>query len=102
MAGTRSNDALLIRDEDDICTCDEVCLRIDSDTSVEVATKRVFVVSHKFILSDLKELAHTFGLKWNFCTSRSDKAIKSNRASRKLKYSHQGLRKAISITCGCK
>ena len=63
MAGTRSNDALLIRDEDDLCNCDEVCLRINSDTSVEEVTKRVVVVGHKSILSDLKELAHSFGLK---------------------------------------
>ena len=54
MAGTRSNVALLIRDEDDLRNCDEVCLRIDSDTSVEVATKTVYDVGHKFILSDLK------------------------------------------------
>ena len=63
MAGTRSNDALLIRDEEDLRNSDEVCLQIDSDTSFEVVTKRVFVVGHKFILSDLKELAHSFGLK---------------------------------------
>ena len=102
MAGTRSNVALLIRDEDDLRNCDEVCLRIDSDTSVEVATKTVYDVGHKFILSDLKELAHAFGLQWIFCTSRSGKTITCNRASRKSKYSHQGLRRTTSITCGCK
>ena len=102
MAGTRLNDPLLIRDEDDLLNCDEMCLHIDSDTSVEVATKRAFVVGNKFILSNLKELAHYFGLKWNFCISRSGKAIKCNRAFRKSKHSHQGLRRTTSITCGCK
>ena len=57
-SGTRLNDPLLIRDEDGLSNCDAICLHIDSDTSVKVATKRVFVVGHKFILSDLKELAH--------------------------------------------
>ena len=89
MSGTRSNDALLIRDEDDRRNCDEICLRIDSDTSVEVVTKIVFIVGHKYILSDLKELVSAFSLKWNVCTSRPGKTIKCNRASRKLKYSHQ-------------
>ena len=75
MSGTRSNDALLIRDEEDLRNSDEVCLQIDSDTSFEVVTKRVFVVGHKFILSGLKELDHSFSLKWNFYISRSGKAI---------------------------
>ena len=44
MEGTRLNDSLLIRDEDGLRNCDETCLYIDSDTSVEVATKRVCVV----------------------------------------------------------
>ena len=102
MVGTRSNDTLLIRDEDDLRNYDEVCLRIDYDTSITVATKRVFVVGRKSISSSLKELAHSFGLKWIFGTSRSGKTIKCNRASRKSKYSHQGLRRTTSITCGCK
>ena len=75
MAATRSNDALLIRYEDELRNYDEGCLRINFDTSVEVATKRVFGVGHKFILSDLKELAYTFGLKWNVCALRSVKTI---------------------------
>ena len=49
MAGMRSNDALLIRDVDDLRNCDEVRLRIDSDTSVEVATKRVVINSFYLI-----------------------------------------------------
>ena len=49
MAGTRLNDPLLIRDEDGLRNCDEMCLHIDSDTSVEVPTKREFIVGHKFI-----------------------------------------------------
>ena len=92
MVRTRSNDALLIRDEDDIRNCDEACLRIGADISIEVATKRVFVVGHQSMLSNLYELDHTFGLRWNFFTSRSGKAIKCNRVSRKSKYSHQGVK----------
>ena len=101
LAGTRLNYPLLIRDEDSLRNCDEICLYIDSDTSVKVATKRVFVVGHKFILSDLKVLAHSFGLKCFFCTFRSGFTIKYNRTSRKSKYLHQGLRSTASITCGC-
>ena len=66
MTGIKLNVTLLIRDEDGLRNCDEVCLRIDSDTSVEVDTNRIFVVDHKFILSDLKKLAHSFSLKWHF------------------------------------
>ena len=65
MTGTKPNGALLVRDEDGLRNCGEVCLRIDSNTSVEVATNREFVADHKFILSYLKKLAHSFGLKWN-------------------------------------
>ena len=101
MVGTRWNDPFLIRDEDCLRNCDEICLHIDSDTSVEVATKRAFVVGRKFIFSDLKELAHSFGLKWIFYTFRSGFTMKCNRASRKSKYLHQGLRSTTSITYGC-
>ena len=86
MAGTKLNDPLLIRYEDGLRNYDEMFLHIDSDTSLEVATKRVFVVGHKFILPYLKELAHSFGLEWIFCTFRSGFTIKCNRASRKSKY----------------
>ena len=61
---------------------DEVSLRIDSDISVEVVTIGVCVVGHKFILSDLKKLAHYFGIRWYFCSLRSVMAIKCNRATR--------------------
>ena len=60
MTGTKSNVALLVRDEDGLRNCDEVCLRIDSDTHVEVATTRVFIVGHQFILSDLKKIGSFF------------------------------------------
>ena len=64
-------------------------------------TKRVFIIGHKFILSDLKELAHSLGLKWNFGTYRLGFTIKCNRASRKLKCLYQELRSTTSITFGC-
>ena len=57
--------ALMCNSDDKLRNCDEVCLRIDSDTTIEEATNRVFVIDHKFILSDLKKLAHSFGLRWN-------------------------------------
>ena len=43
MTGTKSKVALLIRSESDLCISDEVCLPIDSDTSVELITNRVNV-----------------------------------------------------------
>ena len=46
----------------------EPCLQLDSDISVEETTNKVFVVGHKFILSDFKKLARAFGLKCNFFT----------------------------------
>ena len=95
MTGTRFDGPLLFRDEDGMCNCHEIYLHIYSNTFVEVATIRVFVVGHKFILSDLKELAHPFGLKWNVYTFRS------GFTSRKSKYLHQGLRSTTTITCGC-
>ena len=85
MAGTKLNDPLLVRDEDGLRNYDEMGLHIDYDTSVEVATERVFVVRHKFILFHLKELAHSVGLEWIFCTFRSSFTTKYNRASRKSK-----------------
>ena len=51
MAGERMIGDLLIRNgDDDLRNSDDICLRIDSDTSVEVATERVFVVGHIYIL----------------------------------------------------
>ena len=73
---------LLSNSDDKLRSFDWVCLRIDSNTSIEEATNRVFVVSHKFILSDLKKLAHSFGLRRNFCTTRYDRVIKCNRVRR--------------------
>ena len=49
-----SSITLLIKNtsEDNLRSCDEVCLRTDSDASVEDDTNRVFIVGHKFILSN--------------------------------------------------
>ena len=85
MTGTKSKVALLIRSENDlrisaeVClpidsdssvevatngvNIDEVCLRIGSDISVEAVTNRIFIVGHRFILSDLKKLARSFGMR---------------------------------------
>ena len=79
MTGERVVCDLLIRNVDDdvLRNSDNICLRIYSDTSVEVATARVFVVGHIYIyiLDDLRQLAKYFGLAWQFCTARSGKAI---------------------------
>ena len=66
MAGERVVGDLLIKDGDDdvLCNSDDICLRIDSGTSVEVATERVFVVGHIYILDDLRQLVKCFGLAW--------------------------------------
>ena len=85
MVGERVIGDLLIRDDDVLRNSDDVCLLIDSDTSVEVATERVFVVGHKYVLEDLKELVKYFGLAWKFCTARSSKAINFNRDNYKSK-----------------
>ena len=66
MTGTISNVVLMVRDEDGLRNYGEICLRINYDTFVEVVTNRVFVIVDKFILSDLKKLAHSFSLKWHF------------------------------------
>ena len=92
--------ALLISLEDVLRNFDEVCLRIDSDTYIKDATNRIFVVVQKIILSDVKKLTHSFGLKWNFCTSRSSRTIKCNRATYHGLRVNQELRDFISITCG--
>ena len=77
MAGERVVCDLLIRnvDDDALRNSDDICFRIDSDTSVEVATERIFVVGYMYVLDDLRHLAKYFGLAWQFCTARSGKAI---------------------------
>ena len=88
MAGEGVIGDLLIRDGDDdvLRNSDDICLRIDSDTSVEVATERVFAVGHIYILDDLRQLAKSFGLAWQYCTARFGKVINCNRVNRKLNY----------------
>ena len=124
MTGTKSKISLFIRSENDlyisheVClpidsntsvevttnrvNIDEVCLRIDSDISIEAATNRVFVVGHKLIIFDLKKLVHSFDIRWNVCTLRSGMVIKCNRATRFVSRVSEGLRKITSIICGCK
>ena len=71
--------------------------------SVNEETNRVFKVGTIFVYSDLKELANSFGLKWNFVTVRSGKRISCNRAKRygKGSYRKSSSRKSSTITCGC-
>ena len=68
--------------------------------SIKAATKRVFVVGDRYLLSDLKKLAKYFGLKWNFITQRTGARFLCNRANRRSK-GNVGPRKYSSITCGC-
>ena len=65
-----SNEALLVNLDGIMKNYNEAFLRLDYNHSVEEATNRVFVLGRKFILSDLKKLAHSFRLKWNFYTAR--------------------------------
>ena len=39
-----------------------ICLRVDSNITVKVATVRVFVVGNVYILDDLRQLAKSFCL----------------------------------------
>ena len=71
-----SNDVLLIDSDGILNNCNESCIRLDSDISVEEATNRVFLVGHKFILPDLKKLYNSFGWNWNFCTSRAGTSLR--------------------------
>ena len=70
MAEERVIGDLLIRDGDDdvLRNSDDICLRIVSDTSVEVAIEGVFVVGYIYIyiyiLDDLRQSAKSFGLSW--------------------------------------
>ena len=80
----------------------DICLRVDSDITVEVATVRVFAVGHVYILDDLRQLAKSFGLAWQFCTTQYGRSITCNRANRKSSYSSLGIRRSTSISCGCK
>ena len=105
MAGERVVCDLLSRSVDDgvLRNSDDTCLRIDSDTSVEMATGRVFVVHiYIYILDDLRQLAKSFDLTWQYCTARLGKAINCNRANRKSNYSKKGVRRSTSINGGCK
>ena len=97
-------DDLFIRDGDDnvLRRSNDICLRIESDTTVEVATKRVFVVRHIYTLDDLRHLAKYFGLVWQLYTARSGRVINFNRVNRKSSYTDLGVRISISINCGCK
>ena len=66
MVGERVIGDLFIRDGDDdvLRSSNNICLQIDSDTTVEVTTERVFVVGYIYILDDLRQLAKSFGLAW--------------------------------------
>jgi len=82
------NETLLINSDGIMNNCNEACIRLDSDTSVEAATNRVFVVGHKFVFFLFKEIS-SFGLKWNFSTSRAGRRIACNRAHRQELVKHQ-------------
>lgn len=91
-----TNKALLINSDSIMNNYNEACLRLDSNICVKEATNRVFVVGHKFILPDLKKLAHSFDLKWNVCNKKYGRRITYNRADRQGSVT---LRNFISITC---
>ena len=55
-----------------------------------------------YIFDDLRQLAKSFCLVWQFCTARSGKTINCNRANRKSKYTKMGIRRSTSINYACK
>ena len=57
----------------DIDGCDH--FKLESDCSIEKATERIFRVGNIHVLSELKKMAHLFGMKWNFITVRSGRKI---------------------------
>ena len=75
--------------------------KVVSDYSVEMFTKRIFRIGDVHVLFDLKSMAHQFGMKWNFITTRNGRRISCNRAIRHCNRKCQGLRKGSSINCGC-
>ena len=95
-----SNDALLINSDGIMNDC-KVCLRLDSDSSIEEATNKVLGVHHKLVLFDLKKFAHSFSLKLSFCTSRAGRWITCNRDHRQGSVKKESFRSFKSITCCC-
>ena len=75
--------------------------KLVSNYSVEVATKRIFRLGHVHVFSHLKTMAHQFGMKWNFVTTRNGRRISYNRVTRYSNRKSQGDRKCSSIICGC-
>ena len=97
-----SNEASLINSDGILNNCNESYLWFDSDISIEESINReVFVVDREFILFDLKKLAYSFGLKWDFCIARADRMSTCNRAHCQGFMKKSMLRNATSITCGC-
>ena len=76
------------------------CSRI-TDESVEEATYRIFKIGDISLLDDLKDLLRRFGLELNFVSTRSDKTITCNRASRTSSFINYWIRKSSYIVCGC-
>ena len=76
------------------------CFRI-ADESDEETAYRVFKIGDISVLVDLKDLCRRFGLEWNFVFRRSGKTIACNRASRTSSFINSGVRKSLSILCGC-
>ena len=96
MAGEGDGNDYVLRSSNDIC------LRVDSDIPVKVATVRVFAVGHVYILDDMRQLAKSFTLAWQFCTTRPGRSITCNRANRKSSHSSLGISRSTSISCSCK
>ena len=102
MAGEISD--LFIGDGNDyvLRSSNDICLRVDSDITVEVATIRVFSVGNVYILDDLRQLAKSFSLAWQFRTTKSGMSISCNCTNHKFSYSSMRIKRSTSIRCGCK
>ena len=75
---------------------DNLCL--DSDQSVSEATTRLFRVGDVYVLSELRELTRSFGVKWYFITTHMGAIFVYNRASPPVAYKRKGIKKYIVHT----
>ena len=63
----------------------DISFRLEGET-VKAATNRVLKIGDTYILFELKELIRSFGLRWNFISSRSKNYVSCYRVSCKSSY----------------
>lgn len=72
------NDCKILLDN---TTIHEKVLRLDSDTLIDETSNRIFKIDHLYVISQLRDLTHSFGIKWNFVTVRTGTKFVRNRVS---------------------